>query len=651
MCRMITLPTISPVILSEAKDLLFIQSKSQQVLRFAQDDDDKVWGGHELVPQLPSLRVQVAGVTFLLIVFTGLISAQSTLRGPTDPATKIPPAHTEKKSSGNKATEPVPVFRDIAAQAGLTASHISSREKYYVIESMSGGIGLFDCDNDGKLDIVMVNGSTVDRYKQGGDPLVTLWHLDADLKFTDITEKAGLTRKGWGMGVAVADFDNDGNLDLFVTGYGGNALYRNKGNCTFEDVTDKAGVRGGGFSTGAAWADYDRDGNVDLFVSRYVHVDINNLPAFGSTKFCQFKGAPVQCGPWGMEGETDRLYHNRGDGTFEDVSKKAGVDDPEKYYGLGVTWGDYDNDGWPDLFVADDATPNHLYHNNRDGTFTDEAMVGGIALNSEGQALGSMGVTWGDYDHSGRLSMFITEFADQPNTLYKNQGARQFEDVAMSSRLGQASLPLVGWGTAFFDMDNDGWLDLFVANGHVYPQMDAVKGSAAYAEPMLLHRNLRNGTFEEVSKAAGIAGMPLKSRRGAAFGDIANNGNIDIVVLNVGEPPSLLLNTNKNSNHRVLFHLVGTKSNRAAIGARITIKTGGVTQFDEVRGGGSYLSQNDLRLHFGLGSAPRIDSVEVRWPTGKTESFKDVAGDKIYTIVEGRGIQESSPFSELQAQP
>jgi hypothetical protein len=572
------------------------------------------------------------------------------LHGRTDPATKIPPARIEKKSA-TKATEPVPVFRDIAAQAGLTASHISSREKYYVIESMSGGIGLFDCDNDGKLDIVMVNGSTVDRYKQGGDPLVTLWHQDANLKFTDITEKAGLTRKGWGMGVAVADFDNDGNLDLFVTGYGGNALYRNKGNCTFEDVTDKAGVRGGGFSTGAAWADYDRDGNVDLFVSRYVHVDINNLPAFGSTKFCQFKGVPVQCGPWGMEGETDLLYHNRGDGTFEVLSKKAGVDDPEKYYGLGVTWGDYDNDGWPDLFVADDATPNHLYHNNRDGTFTDEAMVGGIALNSEGQALGSMGVTWGDYDHSGRLSMFVTEFADQPNTLYKNQGARQFEDVAMSSHLGQASLPLVGWGTAFFDMDNDGWLDLFVANGHVYPQMDAVKGSAAYAEPMLLHRNLRNGTFEEVSKAAGIADMPLKSRRGAAFGDIANNGNIDIVVLNVGEPPSLLLNTNKNSNHRVLFHLVGTKSNRAAIGARVTIKTSGVTQFDEVRGGGSYLSQNDLRLHFGLGSAPRIDSVEVRWPSGKTESLKDVAGDKIYTIVEGRGIQESSPFSELPAQP
>jgi hypothetical protein len=624
------------VILSEAKDLLFCGRK--QVLRFAQDD--KCVG-------LQSLCIRVGGLSILLIFFTGLLAAQTIAQHPGgSPSTKSHSA-IEKSSSPIKSTTPVPAFRDISDQAGLTASHISSREKHYVVESMSGGIGLFDCDNDGKLDIVMVNGSTVDRYKNGGDPLVTLWHQDANLKFSDITEKAGLTRKGWGMGVAVADFDNDGNLDLFVTGFGGNALYRNKGNCTFEDVTDKAGVRGGGFSTGAAWADYDRDGNVDLFVSRYVHVDINNLPAFGSTKFCQFKGAPVQCGPWGMEGETDLLYHNRGDGTFEEVSKKAGVDDPEKYYGLGATWSDYDNDGWPDLFVADDATPNHLYHNNRDGTFTDEAMVEGIALNSEGQALGSMGVTWGDYDHSGRLSMFITEFADQPNTLYRNQGAGFFEDAAMQSHLGQPSLPLVGWGTTFFDMDNDGWLDLFVVNGHVYPQMDNVKGSAAYAEPMLLQRNLHNGTFEEVSKQAGIAEMPLKSRRGAAFGDIANNGNIDVVVLNVGEPPTLLLNTNRSGNHRLLFHLIGTKSNRAAIGARVTIHAGGMTQFDEVRSGGSYLSQNDLRLHFGLGTAERIDSMEVRWPNGKVENLKDVAADKIYTIVEGGGIQKSGAFSEL----
>jgi enediyne biosynthesis protein E4 len=587
---------------------------------------------------------------FSLIALTGLLAAQSAPapQRPVQASAKSSSARIDTKSAASAVAAPVPVFRDIAAEAGLTGSHISSREKYYVVESMSGGVGLFDCDNDGKLDIVMVNGSTVDRYKQGGDLLVTLWHQDAGLKFTDITEKAGLTRKGWGMGVAVADFDNDGNLDLFVTGYGGNALYRNKGNCTFEDVTEKAGVRGGGFSTGAAWADYDRDGNVDLFVSRYVHVDMNNLPVFGSTKFCKFKGVPVQCGPWGMEGETDLLYHNHGDGTFEEVSKRAGVDDPAKYYGLGASWGDYDNDGWPDLFVADDATPNHLYRNHHDGTFTDEAMVSGIALNGEGQALGSMGVSWGDYDHSGHLSMFITEFADQANTLYHNDG-RGFEDAAMSSHLGQASLPMVGWGTSFFDMDNDGWLDLFVANGHVYPQMDTIQGSAGYAQPILLHRNLRNGGFEEVSKAAGLAAMPLKSRRGAAFGDIANDGNVDIVVLNVGERPSLLLNTNRNGNHRVLFRLVGTRSNRAAIGARVTVHAGGMTQFDEVRGGGSYLSQNDLRLHFGLGAAEKIDLVEVRWPTGKTESFKNVSGDKIYTITEEHGITDSVPFNESPA--
>ena len=593
------------------------------------------------------MKGQAQGQFFLcIIVVLGLWTWARTVQSShTLPSAK----HSAREQSApiHKKTDakaPVPIFKDIAQDAGLTVSHLSSNEKRYVIESMSGGVGLFDCDNDGKLDIVTVNGSRVDRYREGGDLMVTLYHQDADLKFSDITQKAGLTRKGWGMGVAVADFDNDGNLDLYVTGYGGNVLYRSKGNCTFEDVTEKAGVRAGGFSTGAGWADYDRDGNVDLFVARYVHVDMNNLPAFGSTKFCNFKGVPVQCGPWGMQGETDLLFHNKGDGTFEEVSNKAGVSDPEGYYGLGVVWGDYDNDGWPDLFVADDATPNHLYHNNHDGTLTDVGMVSGIALSGEGQAQGSMGVTWGDYDHCGRLDMFITEFADQPNALYRNLGGQGFEDVSYRARVGQGSLPYVGWGTSFFDMDNDGWLDLFVANGHVYPQMDGVAGSAAYAEPMLLYRNKRDGTFEEVSKQAGLADMPLQSRRGAAFGDIANNGNIDIVVLNVGEPPTLLLNTANDSNHRVLFQLVGTRSNRAAIGTRVTIHAGGVMQFNEVRGGGSYLSQNDLRLHFGLGAASKMESVEIRWPGRKLETLKNVAGDHIYTIVEGRGITKSAPL-------
>src|SRR5579863_2992427 len=331
---------------------------------------------------------------------------------------------------------PIPQFEDIAEKAGLTIPHISSPDKKYIVESMSGGVGLIDCDNDGKLDIITVNGSTVERYRKGGDPMITLYHQDADshgndLKFTDITKTAGLTRKGWGMGIAVADYDNDGLQDIYVTGFGGNALYHNLGNCKFEDVTDKAGVAGGGFSTGAAWADYDRDVLVDLFVSRYVHFDIDKLPTFGSDeKTCRFKGIRVQCGPWGMQGESDFLFHNRGDGTFEEVSKKAGVNDPDRYYGLGVEWGDYDNDGWPDLYVANDAGPNYLYHNNHNGTFTDVGMQTGTALSAEGDAEGSMGVDFGDYDHDGRLDIFVTNFMDQEDNLYRNLGATGFDEVS-----------------------------------------------------------------------------------------------------------------------------------------------------------------------------------------------------------------------------
>src|SRR2546425_42084 len=428
----------------------------------------------------------------------------------------------------------VPVFKDIANEVGLTASHISTGEKRYILESMSGGVGLFDCDNDGRLDIVMANGSTVERFRKGGDPMVTLYHQEPDGSFKDITKQAGLTRLGWGMGVAVADYDNDGKLDLFVTGYGGNVLYHNLGNCRFEDATEKAGVRGGGFSTGAAWGDYDRDGNVDLFVARYTHVDMDHLPQFGSNKYCRYKGVLVQCGPWGLVGESDFLYRNRGDGTFEEVSQKAGVHDDIGYYGLGVIWADY---------------------------------------------------------------------------------------------------------------DNDGWLDLLVANGSVFPQVDSVEVGARYREPLLLHRNNRDGTFDLVSKEAGLDSVPLKSRRGAAFGDIFNTGNVDVVLLNVGEPPSLLLNTNHDGFHRVLFKLVGTKSNRAAIGARVTIRAGGMQQLGEVRGGASYLSQNDLRLHFGLGSAAKMESVEIRWPSGSVEKLENVAADSIYTVAEGEGIRETKPLS------
>jgi enediyne biosynthesis protein E4 len=537
-----------------------------------------------------------------------------------------------------------PIFTDIAAQVGLTVPHISSPDKKYILESMSGGVGIFDCDGDGLQDIVVVRGSTIDRYRHGGDPMVTLYHQEPGGKFTDITESAGLTRRGWGMGVAVADFDNDGKLDLFVTGYGGNALYRNLGNCKFEDVAEKAGVRGGGFSTGAAWGDYDRDGNVDLFVSRYVHMDIDHLPEFGKGQHCLFKGIPVQCGPWGMEGESDLLYHNRGDGTFEEVSEKAGVHDSAGHYGLGVTWADYDNDGWPDLFVANDSGPNYLYHNNHNGTFTETAVLAGVAYSGDGGLLGNMGVDFGDYDHRGLLDIFVTTFADQPDALFRTLGSQGFSDASLISKLAQSSYPLVKWGTGFFDMENDGWLDLFVACGHVYPQMDHAQGSAPYRESMLLYRNNRDGTFEDVSARAGLAKIPPASRRGAAFGDVFDTGNVDIVVLNVGEPPTFLLNTAKNTNHRVLFQLEGTRSNRAAIGARIMVKTGGVSQLSEVRGGASYLSQNDLRLHFGLGGESKMDTVEIRWPGGNVERVKNLAADFIYRIVEGKGVQSAKPL-------
>jgi enediyne biosynthesis protein E4 len=543
-------------------------------------------------------------------------------------------------------TLPTPRFEDVSKEAGLTVSHNSSPEKRYILESMSGGVGFIDCDNDGKLDIITVNGSSVDNYRQGGDLMITLYRQEGDLKFRDITKEAGLTRKGWGMGVAVADFDNDGWQDIYVTGYGGNVLYRNLGNCKFEDVTEKAGVKVGGFSTGAAWGDFDRDGYVDLFVPRYVYVDVKKLPQFGSDeKTCKFRGVPVQCGPWGLPGESDFLFRNRGDGTFEDVSKKAGVDDSNHYFGMQGVWADYDNDGWPDLYVANDAGPNYLYHNKHHGTFEEEGLLSGAALSRDGQEQGSMGVDFGDIDHDGKLDIIVTEFTEQADLLFWNQGAQGFTDIGWSSHIAEPSYPLVGWGTKFFDMDNDGWLDIFIANGHVYPQMDLVKGGVPYRQPVLLFRNLHNRTFEDVTKISNLDKLPLESRRGAAFGDVNNDGKVDILILNVGRPPTLLINRTPNTGHAAIFKLVGMKSNKAAIGARVTATTGGVAQISEVYAGSSYLSQNDLRLHFGFGQKNIIDTVEVSWPSGKKDVIKDLPTDFIYTIVEGEGVKVKTPFS------
>ena len=533
----------------------------------------------------------------------------------------------------------------------MNVSHISSADNRYIVESMSGGAALFDCDNDGYLDAATVNGSSVENYKKGGDLFVTLYHqvdgaTSAAPKFENITNAAGLTRKGFGMAVTAVDYDNDGIIDLFVTGFGGSAVYRGLGQCKFQDATEKSGLKGSGFMSGAAWADYDRDGDLDVFVTRYVALDLNNLPVFGSSPTCSFKGIRVQCGPRGLPGESDLFYRNKGDGTFEEVAAKIGVGDAKKYYGLGAIWGDYDNDGWLDLYVANDGTPNYLYKNNRNGTFTDVGAETGTAYSGDGVEQGSMGVTWGDYDNDGLLDLFVTNFDNEHNTLYKNLGAKGFLDVSFETKLGAVSKPYVGWGASFEDFDNDGLLDLFVVNGHVYPQIELAKSDSqmGFRQQILLHRNTGDGTFNEMSKDAGLRDLPLKSRRGAAFGDLNNDGLIDVLITNLGEPPTVLLNRSDNKNQGVMLKLVQTKNNFDAIGARAILKTDKRSMIREVTAGASYLSQNDLRLHFGLGANEKIESIEIRWSDGTTENVSNIATNKITIVTQGRGITGASNF-------
>ena len=544
---------------------------------------------------------------------------------------------------GQAAPAELPNFKDITASAGLTVSHISTADKKYMVESMSGGVGFIDCDNDGKLDIITVNGSTVARYKAGGDPMITLYHQEAGLKFKDITVEAGLTRKGWGMGVAVADFDNDGWQDIYVTGFGGSVLYRNKGNCKFEDVTSQAGVGVNGFPSGAAWGDYDRDGLVDLFVPRYAHVDASQLT--DNPRPCKFLGIDVFCGPWGFPGETDFLFHNKGNGKFEDVSKKAGVADDQLLFGMQGLWVDFDDDGWPDLYVANDRGPNYLYHNKHDGTFEETGVLSGTAVSTDGHAEGSMGLDAGDFDHKGKFDIFVTNFQQEADTLYRNLGENGFDDISTPSGIFQATFPYVGWGTGFVDFTNSGWDDIFVANGHIYPQMDAARLGFSYRQPLMLFRNNRDGTFRNIAKLTSLDKLPLASRRGVAFGDINNDGKLDVLILNIGEPPTLLLNCTQSSNHAVLVKLIGTKSNRAAIGTRVRVTAGDLKQMKEVQGGGSYLSQNDLRLHFGLGNQRKINTLEIAWPSGTKQTLNDLAVDFIYTIDEEKGVKSSEQFA------
>jgi len=528
-------------------------------------------------------------------------------------------------------------FRDVSRESGLTTLPHSTTDRHYIVETMGGGgIALFDCDNDGKLDIAVVNDTTINRYLAGGDPMITLYHQDGTgsaLHFTDITQAAGLTTRGYGMAIAVGDYDNDGLPDLYVTGYGHNVLYHNLGGCRFEDVTERAGVAVGGFSTGAAWADYDRDGRLDLFVARYVRADLHHLPP-PDPSAVGYRSVIFQL-PAEMPGDTDVLFRNRGDGTFEDVSRKAGISNPAGLHGMGVVWGDYDSDSWPDLFVTNDGGTNYLYHNLRNGRFEDQGIATGTALGPNGEIFGNMAGDFGDFNRDGRLDLVTTRYSRQPLSLYRNDQF-VFTDVATEVGLAKDTVPPVKWGTGFGDFDNDGWPDLLIANGNFSSRMDDLKNEVKFREPLQLFRNLEGRSFENVADPAGLNLGPLQSRRGTAFGDINNDGNLDFVVFNVNGPPSLFINDSHNANHRVLFRLVGSRSNRLGVGARVAVKAGGVKQIDEVRAGGSYNSTNDTRLHFGLGKETVISEIEVRWPSGLVQNFQRIPADALYQIDEGQ---------------
>jgi hypothetical protein len=556
------------------------------------------------------------------------------------PPTAPPPGAKAAKCSGRT----IPQLEDITSKTGITFTHASDPSKRYIAESMSGGVILLDYDRDGWLDIYFTNAPTVamaiqDPKNLGGEKsLGALYRNNHDGTFTDVTHKAGLTKPCFAMGGAVGDYNNDGWPDIYETCLGGNVLYHNNGDGTFTDVTAKAGVADGRWSTGASFGDYDGDGFVDLMVTNYVDFRLNDMPGFGSAPNCKYRGIDVQCGPRGLRGAGDSLFHNNGDGTFTDVSKAAGVSDPDGYYGMSVIWADFNNTGRPDIYVANDSTPKFLYKNMGDGKFKDIGLQSGTAVSEDGSEQASMGIAVGDYLHNGRPSLYVTNFSDENNLLYRNDGDWNFTEVSYPAGVALPSLPFVKWGTAFVDLDNDGWLDLITVDGHVYPQVDTLPSGAGYREPKLLQMNQRDGSFCDASDQAGPALSEKRVSRGLAVGDLFNDGNMDVVVGDIDGSPMILKNHGIPGNHWVSLELAGVKSNRLALNARVKIVAGGVTQTDEVHSGGSYLSQNDLRLHFGLGTGTKIESVEIHWPSGKVDSFTNLAADHFYAVLEGQGI-------------
>ncbi len=559
------------------------------------------------------------------------------------------------------STGPV-IFADITARAGLSgAINISgnANNKQFLLEEMGGGVALFDYDNDGWLDIFLVNGTSFDPAVRDRNPTSFLFHNNRDGTFTDVTVKAGLTRSGWGQGCCVGDYDNDGFDDLFVSYFGRNVLYHNNGDGTFTDVSEKAGVGGSGrWSAGCCFLDYDRDGYLDLFVANYVNFDLEKAPRPGQAVYCNYNDIPVPCGPQGFAGGTNMLYRNRGDGTFVDVSEESGIANPRGpssmvfvgrnwratgSYGMGAVAADFDNDGWPDIYVACDSAPSLLYRNNHDRTFREVAVPAGCALDENGVALSGMGAAVADYDGDGWLDIVRTNFSEQVTTLYRNFGNGMFEDSGIRAGLG-VNRKYLGFGVGFFDFDNDGWKDLFLANGHVYAQIASRKLHVSYREPKVLYRNLGTGRFEDVSAKAGPAVGAENVARGCAFGDFDNDGDVDVIINNLDGPPTLLRNDGGNKNNSIMIKCIGTRSNRSAIGTRVKVTTRERRQIDEVMSGSSYYSQNDFRLHFGLGRATQADSIELTWPSGLKESFRDLPANHLFILQETRGILETRKF-------